>query len=58
MYRQTWINFTVAGHSIGIDNVLETRCEGVEWKQGGWGGGGRQAVVERINPATTLPLRV
>lgn len=54
--RRTWIDFTVAGHSVGIDNVLETSCERVEGKQGRWRGGGRQAVVERVDPTATLPL--
>lgn len=55
--RHTWIDLTVAGYSVGINNVLETSCEGVEGKQGGWRGGGRQAVVERVDPTATLPLK-
>lgn len=53
---RTWIDLAVAGHSVGIDNILETSCERVEGKQGRWRCGGRQAVVERIDPTATLPL--
>lgn len=53
---RTWIDLAVAGHSVGIYNVLETSCKGVDGKQGGWGCGGRQTVVERIHPTAALSL--
>lgn len=28
----TWIDLAVAGHSVGIYNVLETSCKGVDGK--------------------------
>lgn len=53
---RTWIDLPVAGHPVGINDALETSCERVEGKQGRWRCGRRQAVVERIDPAATLPL--
>lgn len=55
---QTWIDFTICGHSICIDDALETCCERVDWKQCRWRGGGRQAVIERVDTTSALPLMV
>lgn len=52
----TWVDFAVAGYSVGINNVLEASCERVEGKQSWrWSRSG-QAVVEGVNPAAALPL--
>lgn len=56
MCGRTWINLAVVGHSVGVDNVLESSTERVEGKQGGGRCGGRQPVVERVNPAAAFPL--
>lgn len=55
--RRTWIDFPVAGHSVGINNVLETSCERVDGEEGRWSAGVGQAVVERVNTTSTLPLK-
>lgn len=56
--RQTWIDLPVTGHSVSVNNALETSCEGVEGEQSGRRGGAGQAVVEGVHAAATLPLKM
>ena len=52
----TWVDLAVAGHSVGVHDVLEAAGEGVEREQRRWRGGGGQAVIERVHAAATFPL--
>lgn len=53
----TWVDLSIAGYPVSIDNILKACSESVSGEESRRRGAGRQAVVKRINAAATLPLR-
>lgn len=55
--KLTWINLSVTAHSIGIHNILESRCKFVgSYKRWGSGVGG-DTIDKGRNRCTALPLK-
>lgn len=53
---RTRVDLPVAGHPVGVDDVLEAGRERVDGEQSGRGRGGGQPVVEGVHAAAALPL--